>query len=92
MYFFCLLEGDTEVMIDLIMSLAIFGFVPALIPTLVSKDKPHRASCLLTATLLTVISVCFALKKMWLPFGSEVAGAVAWWLLLVQPRRKNERI
>jgi len=73
-------------MVDIIMSVAIFLFVPALMPTLISKQKPHRASCLLTAALLTTIAVCFALNGQWWPFASEVISAAAWWALLAQRR------
>lgn len=45
---------------DLVMSLAIFGFVPALVPAILSKQKPHRWTCFLTASLLTIITGCFA--------------------------------
>ena len=73
--------------VDIVMSVAIFLFVPALLPSILSKrEKPPRTTCLFTALLLSVISVCFAMNQMWIPFISEVISALAWWILLFQRR------
>lgn len=73
---------------DIVIMIACFGFALALIPSIRSKQKPARSSCLLTIVLLTAIAVCFATLELWLSFASEITAIVAWGILLFQGRDK----
>ncbi len=71
---------------DVVIMVGCFGFALALIPTIRSKQKPPRSSCALTLFLLCLLVICFATLGLWLSFASEVAGMLAWGILLFQKR------
>jgi len=71
---------------DIVLMAACFGFALALIPSIKGKQKPERASCLLTIVLLTAIAVSFATLKLWLSMSAEFTAIVAWGILLFQRR------
>jgi len=71
---------------DIIICVGCFGFALALIPSIRSKHKPVRSSCLLTMVLLAMIAVCFATLHLWLSFSAEITSFIAWGVLLFQRR------
>lgn len=71
---------------DVVIMVACFGFAAALIPSIVGKFKPAKASCLLTIILLTAIAVSFATLGLWLSFWAEITAIIAWGILLFQKR------
>ena len=71
---------------DVVIMAACFGFAIALIPSIISKGKPARSSCLLTVILLTAIAVSFATLHLWLSFWAEITAIIAWGILLFQKR------
>lgn len=73
---------------DIVMMICIFGFIPALLPSILSKNKPARLTCLLSGILLSVITICFFSLHLWLSTIAEALGAGAWFVLLFQ-RREN---
>ena len=73
---------------DTVLMLTGFGFSSALISTIRARSKPTRLTCLTTAVLLAINSVCMATLGLWLAFISLVLTTVAWVVLLVQRRPK----
>lgn len=61
-------------------------FTVALIPSIVSKHKPHRWSCAMTAGVLLMYVVTFWTVTMWYWSLATLATATAWIILLVQRR------
>jgi hypothetical protein len=74
---------------DLVFMLGGFIFTVALIPSILSKDKPSIFTSLLTASILAIFCVCYAAMGFWLAFVSEVLGTIAWCILLIQKWRKD---
>ena len=72
---------------DIVLMISIFGLGFALIPAVLHKSKPARLTCLLTALLLLVITICFVTLRLWLSTVAE-AFAVAMWFILLFQRRK----
>ena len=71
---------------DIVIMIACFGFAVALIPSIRGKQKPEKASCVLTILLLLAIAVSFATLGLWLSFSAEITAIVAWGILLFQKR------
>ena len=65
-----------------------FMFAIVLIPSIRSKLKPAKSSCLMTAILLTVLVFTFSTLGLWLTALSEVVSASVWWMLYFQQIRK----
>lgn len=73
---------------DVALGIIGFSFSFALIPSIISKHKPAKWSCLLTATGLTVMVVIFGTMGLWLTVIANSMSALAWWILLFQNRRR----
>lgn len=73
---------------DVALVVSFFALGVALIPSVIEQAKPARATCLLTAVAITVITVCFATLKLWLSTLAEGIAAALWFVLLLQRRRK----
>lgn len=71
---------------DIVITICCFGLSAALAPTLFSKQKPHRASCLLFVVTQTVFSITFATMGFWLSVAGNGLAAVLWLILLLQKR------
>lgn len=69
---------------DYIITVGCFGFALALLPSIFGKNKPSKASCLITVVLLTIISFAFATLKLWLSMASELIAIIAWLILYFQ--------
>lgn len=73
---------------DIVLTVVGFGFSLALIPTIMSKDKPPKLTCLLTGVGLLVNAVCVVTLDLWLAFASTLLSALAWFILLFQRRSR----
>lgn len=62
-------------------------FTLALLPSILSSQKPHRWSCALTAGVLFAYVVTFWSQTLWYWSLATVATATAWTILLVQRRK-----
>lgn len=62
-------------------------FTVALLPSIFSKQKPHRWSCALTAGVLIAYVFTFWSQTLWYWSLATVATATAWGVLLVQRRK-----
>ena len=63
-------------------------FTVALIPSIVSKQKPHRWSCGLTAGILFLYAGTFWSITLWYWSVATIATASAWTILLLQRRKQ----
>ncbi len=74
---------------DVVIMFAAFGLALALIPSIISAQKPTRWSCVLTIILLFAMVVSFVSLGFWLSVGAEFLGIFTWGILLFQRRIKN---
>jgi hypothetical protein len=73
---------------DVVIAVCQLAFIPAMIPTIVGKDKPAFATNLMNLVIVTIIATCFATLQLWFAFGSAVPIAVIWLILTIQTRKR----
>lgn len=71
---------------DIVIMVACIGFSIALIPSIKGKQKPARATCLMTALFMVGIAVSHASIGLWFATTSEAVTIVLWGILLFQKR------
>lgn len=64
-------------------------FAVALIPSIRTKQKPHRLSCAMTASVLWLYVGTFWSQTLWYWSMATVATALVWTILLIQQRREK---
>ncbi len=62
-------------------------FAAALIPSILSKHKPHRWTCAMTAGVLSVYVFTFWDMSLWYWSLATLATTTAWFVLLFQKRK-----
>jgi hypothetical protein len=63
-------------------------FFIALLPSILSKNKPHRVTCAMTAAILFLYAGTFWTITLWYWSLATLATASAWTILLFQRRSK----
>lgn len=63
-------------------------FAVALIPSILSKHKPHRWTCAMTAAVLFAYAGTFWTITLWYWSLATLVTAIAWVILLFQRRRQ----
>ena len=71
---------------DVVIMVGCFGLAVALLPSIFSKAKPARSTCLLSAVILTAFTVSFGTLGLWLSTAAEAVAALCWYILLIQKR------
>ncbi|MDE2311724.1 MAG: hypothetical protein KGJ93_01365 [Patescibacteria group bacterium] len=75
---------------DIVLSVGSWIFIAALVPSLLSKDKPPIATSLSTGSVLLVYTVVYVSLHLWLSTASTGILALAWLALGAQKyRAKN---
>lgn len=72
---------------DILMMVGGFILSVALIPTVISKGKPARSSCLLTGGVLASYVVAMATLGLWLAACATALTTTMWFILLFQRRK-----
>lgn len=72
---------------DYIFTIGSFVFIIALIPSILSKDKPAIASSISTALVLTIFSFTYFSLSLWLTTITTAGTAMAWHILAFQKYR-----
>ncbi len=69
---------------DIVLAAGSFVFAVALIPTVLSKEKPPLSTSLLTGITLLVFAVVYATLSLWLSFFSTCITAALWLTIAAQ--------
>ena len=69
---------------DLVLMIGGFVFAIALIPTLMSKNKPPKSTCFITGGTLLIFSICYATLGLYLAFFSTLLTSVMWFIIFFQ--------
>ncbi|MDO8623750.1 MAG: hypothetical protein Q7R54_00100 [bacterium] len=72
---------------DIILSVGSWIFTIALIPSVLSKDKPALSSSLMTGSVLGVYAVTYVTLSLWAAAASTVLVAAMWYTLAIQKVR-----
>lgn len=74
---------------DVVLTLGSFAFIVALIPTVLSDDKPPAVTSVTTATVLIVFTAVYATLGLYLSTISSGVLSILWWAVAVQSFRKT---
>lgn len=77
---------------DIVLSVGSWIFTIALIPSVLSKDKPALSSSLMTGSVLVVYAVTYLTLSLWTAAASTVLVAGVWFTLAVQKYRADRNI
>jgi hypothetical protein len=69
---------------DWTMMVGSFVFALALLPSVLSKEKPAVSSSIITGTTLLVFTVCYATMNLWLSFSTSLLTVIMWYILAIQ--------
>lgn len=69
---------------DWVLSACQWGFLLALVPSLLSKDKPVIGTSVMTGMLLAIMAITFATLALWVSAISTAIVALAWFVLAGQ--------
>lgn len=69
---------------DVIFGLGQFAFGAAMFPSILGVEKPHLASCMMTAALLAIFSCTYASLGLWLGAVASAFCAACWLVLVLQ--------
>ena len=75
---------------DKVISACQFLFLVALIPSIISEEKPALWSCILTALLLTVIAFTQWTLHLYFSMVSGISIASGWWVLTYQQFKRHK--
>ena len=76
---------------DIVLSAANFVFIVALLPAVLSKEKPPVSTSLMTGTALAVIAAVNASLDLWFASGVVSVTATLWFILAVQQWKRHHR-
>ncbi len=76
---------------DIILSVGSWIFAIALIPSILSKDKPALSSSLITGSVLTIFACTYLTLSLWTTAASTVLVAGMWFTLALQKIRLTRR-
>ncbi len=77
---------------DVVYAVGQWVFIVALIPSILSKDKPALTSSLLTGLVLLVYAFTLASLNLWISTISTLATSVAWFVLALQKYKLDNRV
>jgi hypothetical protein len=69
---------------DIVLAIGSFVFALALIPSIISKDKPALWTSLLTGSVLFVFTVTYATLSLWYATVTTAFSASLWVVLAIQ--------
>ena len=69
---------------DWIISLSQVSFIVALLPSIVSKDKPNLITSVITSFFLFLVSACFYSLNLYASTVFTLLSGIAWAILAVQ--------
>ena len=76
---------------DIVLSVGSWIFTVALIPSVVSKDKPALASSLMTGIVLAVYAIVYMTLALWTAAASTILVAGMWFTLAIQKYRADRK-
>ena len=74
---------------DWVLSGGSIVFALALIPSVLSQNKPALATSLLTGTILVIFAIVYATLSLWFAAGTPTVTTSLWFVLAVQKHLKD---
>jgi heme O synthase-like polyprenyltransferase len=76
---------------DIVIAVAQVCFVFAMLPSIVSKDKPALATSVMNIVLVLTITFCLLTLRLWLSAITACAIAATWSVLAIQKYQLNNK-
>lgn len=76
---------------DWVLSAGQWVFIAALIPTVISHDKPALTTSLITGTVAVIFALTFATLSLWIAALSTLLTSATWFVLAYQKYRQNKK-
>jgi hypothetical protein len=76
---------------DIVITVGTLVFVVALIPALVSKDKPPVITSLISGITIIIYAVTFSTLGLWFSFAINMLSGSLWLILALQKARSKVR-
>lgn len=74
---------------DIVIAICQLSFLPAMLPTLLGKDKPAFSTSLLNAVIVGIIVGCMLTLGLWFSAATGLITATIWAILAIQKYRIN---
>lgn len=72
---------------DIVIAICQLSFLPAMLPTLIGKDKPAFSTSLLNAIIVSIIVTCMLTLNLWFSAATGLITAIIWTILAIQKWR-----
>ena len=69
---------------DYVIAVGSIIFIIALMPTVLSKEKPHLSTSLMTGTVLMVFAITYLTLRLWFAAITTALTSLQWFVLAVQ--------
>ncbi len=69
---------------DTVIAICQLAFLPSMIPTIISNDKPALSTSLMNAVIVSVITLTFVTLKLWFSVLTGTLTALIWSVLAYQ--------
>lgn len=69
---------------DTVIAICQLAFLPAMLPTILGKDKPALSTCLMNTVIVGTITVCLATLHLWFATATGTINGLCWLTLAVQ--------
>lgn len=74
---------------DKVIAVCQLAFLPAMIPTLIGKDKPSFSTSVMNALIVGIIAVTMATLDLWLSVFTGTIILIIWIILAIQMRPRK---
>ena len=76
---------------DFILTGGIIMFIIALIPSVISKNKPAKATCIITASTNLIFAFVYITLGLWLTFSFNLITTTLWAIMIFQSRKEKKK-
>lgn len=75
---------------DVVLTAGSIIFIIALVPSVLSKDKPALTTSLMTGSVLAVFAIVYATLSLWLATVTVASTSLTWFILAYQKYAMNK--
>jgi hypothetical protein len=76
---------------DTVIAICQLSFLPAMLPSILGKDKPAFSTSLMNMLIVSTIVFCLATLHLWFSTATGVVNASAWTVLAFQTWRQSNK-
>lgn len=69
---------------DIVIAVCQLSFLPAMMPTILGKDKPPLLTCVLNTIIVSIVVFCFVTLRLWFAAATGLTTGFVWLTLAIQ--------